>query len=53
MSKDEFIEKLLPLQMDIQMAIYKDDYNEIERLSIKIGRLVQRYLNARKLPIKK
>lgn len=53
MSKEEFVEKILPLQTELQMAIFKDNYDEIERLSIKIGKLIQRYLNARKLYINK
>jgi hypothetical protein len=53
MSKEEFIERILPLQADLGIAIHKDEYDEIERLSIKIGKLIQRYLAARKLPINK
>ena len=53
MSKDEFVERILPLQTELQMSIFKDDYNEIERLSIKIGKLIQRYLNERKAYVEK
>jgi len=53
MSKDEFIERILPLQSDLGIAIHKDDYDEVERLSIKIGKLIQRYITERKLYVKK
>ncbi len=49
----EFVEKLLTLQAEFQLAVFKNDLNEIERLSIRIGKLIVRYLNARKLFINK
>lgn len=53
MSKEEFIERILPLQSEIQLAIFKDDFNEIERLSFRIGKLITRYLGERKLYVDK
>ena len=53
MSKEEFVSKMLENQMYLQLAIFEDDYDEIERLSIKIGRLIVRYLNAKKLYVEK
>lgn len=53
MTKEEFVEKILPLQSELQLAIFKDEYDEIERLSIRIGKLITRYLGERKLYVKK
>ncbi len=49
MSQNEFIEKLLILQAEFQLAVFKDDLNDIERLSFRIGKLIVRYLTERKL----
>lgn len=53
MSKDDFIKKLLELQMEFQLAVHFDDYEEVELISKRIGRLVVRYLNDRKLYVEK
>ena len=53
MTKEEFVNKMLENQMYLQLAIFEDDYDEIERLSIKIGKLISRYLGERKLYVEK
>jgi hypothetical protein len=48
---EEFVEKMIGLNAEFSLAIYKEDCQEIERLSIKIGKFVKRYLDGRKLYI--
>ena len=48
-----FIKKLLELQSQFQLAVFKDDLPEIERLSIIIGKLIIKYLGERKLYVDK
>jgi len=53
MTHIQFIEKLLPLQMELSLAIAKEDLDNIEYYSIRIGKLIHRYLDSRKLLVKK
>ena len=53
MSHLDFIEKLLPLQMEMSLAIAKVDLENIQYYSIKIGKLVVRYLDGCKSYINK
>ena len=53
MNKDEFIERIVQLKAELELSIWKDDYNDIERQSKRIGRLIQKYLNDRKAYIDK
>lgn len=53
MDKKEFVRKISEYNMEMAIAINEDDYDEIERLSIRIGKLIVRYLNDRKLYVNK
>ena len=53
MDKDAFVRRILDLDSELKLAIHMDDYEKIQKLSIKIGILIQKYLEARKLYINK
>ena len=52
MTKEEFVEKVALLNAEMQVCILKDEYDEIERLSKRIGRIIVKYLDERKSYIK-
>lgn len=49
MDKDNFVRRILDLDSELKLAIHMDDYDKIEKLSIKIGLLIKKYLDDRKL----
>jgi hypothetical protein len=53
MDKDTFVRRILDLDSELKLAIHLDDYDKIQKLSIKIGILIQKYLEARKLYVNK
>jgi hypothetical protein len=53
MDKDNFVRRILDLDSELKLAIHLDEYDKIEKLSIKIGILIQKYLNDRKLYVNK
>ncbi len=53
MDKDTFVRRILDLDSELKLAIHLDEYDKIESLSIKIGKLIQKYIGSRKVYIDK
>lgn len=53
MDKDTFVRRILDLDSELKMAIHLDEYDKIESLSIRIGKLIQKYIGSRKVYIDK
>ena len=53
MTYQEFVLKLIEMQAEMQVALFNQDYSEIERMSIRIGKFIHRFLSNQKLFIKK
>jgi hypothetical protein len=45
MDKDTFIRRILDLDSELKLAIHLDEYDKIESLSIRIGKLIQKYIH--------
>lgn len=50
---EDFVMKLIELEAELHKAIFKMDYNGIERYSLRIGKLITRFLNENKMTIEK
>lgn len=51
MTHQEFVIKLLDLQLELNKAVFLIDYSNIEYYSKKIGKLIVRFLNENKMTI--
>ena len=53
MTYNEFVLKLIEMQAEMSAALFNQDYPEIERMSIRIGKFIHRFLSSQKLYVKK